>query len=85
MERLIKVEVNILVNEQAPPAADRAIEEFKSVQLKHKKVDKLNDMKIEAEIFGRSVLEKLIDFYNGDISESKFKEEQDELNKNMMK
>ncbi len=70
-----------LVNEQSIPAIDQVIDKFESVELEHKKVEKLNDMKVETEMFGRSVLDKLIDHYQGNISESEFKEEQYELNK----
>lgn len=78
---LFKEEIIELLIEDALPVSNQVVDRFESTQLKHKEVKRLNNMKVEAEKFAKAALEKLIDYYNGEISEYEVKEEQYELNK----
>src|SRR5699024_6294482 len=47
--------------------ADNIIDRFESIQLKHRKVKKLNNMQIKAEKTGKELANSMIDYANGDI------------------
>ncbi len=72
-------EIITVYEEDIIPVADRVVNRFDSVHLEYKKVKKLNDLQIEAEDFGRTMLKNGIGYYKGEVSESDYREDVNEL------
>lgn len=61
------------------PIVDKVLDRFESIELKHRKVKKLNKMQIKAEEHGRDLMKSGIDYFKGDLSKSEYIQKDNEL------
>jgi|SRR5699024_5377833 len=61
------------------PVIDKVVDQFESIELRHRKIKKLNKMQIKAEKHGRDLMQNGIDYFKGDASKSKYIQKDNEL------
>lgn len=72
-------QINRIFEEDIIPTMDRVVNRYKSVQVEHRKIKKLNEMQIEAEEFARTLMKNGINYFKGEITESEYREDVNEL------
>jgi len=69
-----------LVKDEILPIVDEALKQLESVDTENKKVEKMNDMQINAEQFAKDTLKELIAYYKGDdVPEKAIKQSDEKL------
>lgn len=68
-----------LYKDETIPSFDEVLEQLESVELEHSEIKKVHELQMEAEEFARTHLERGIDYFKGDISDSKYKTYENEL------
>lgn len=68
-----------LVKEDMIPVLDDILDQLEAIDLEHKDLIKLNDLQIEAEEFAKQHTANIIKNYQGELSDSKYEIEENEL------
>src|SRR5699024_2018880 len=68
-----------LIKDEILPVADEVLDRLESIELEQREVKKVNDLQIEAEEFARNFLEKGIDYYKGDITDTEYLNDESKL------
>jgi|SRR5699024_393924 len=73
-------EAGTVIEDEIIPILDDILNEFKAVELEHKKIKKLNDLEIAAEEFLKETMEEVAIYYNGgNVSEEDLNQNNNEL------
>src|SRR5699024_931092 len=79
-------ETIVVIENEIIPILDDIQNEFKDVELQHKKVKKLNDLETEAEEFLKDSMKEVVIHYNGgDISEEDIRQNNIEIEEKFLK